>query len=321
MIQLITSSNHITSAAELSGKSHRRLRELRTHLPIRSSDDFASRIDWTTQNGIVTGLFEGGKLQAFLGAIPIDDIFNSGPGSIGPDWCNGAAAGVDDFRAFRLLYRDLAPRFISTGHRIHAFGCYASEAGYINAMQLTGFGRVTLDAARPLSWLIDKLSPDLSDPEFEIVRARAEDAPELERLDNDLASHLTESPVFIPVPHGMSSVERSEWLASPLRISFIARRDRRVFGYIKAEEPQYDVSFAVQGRTTLAIKGLYVEPEFRRSGIGSLLLGALACEGRKIDREIMSVDCETTNIEAYAFWTKWFDPVTYGLERRTSEKV
>ena len=32
--------------------------------------------------------------------------------------------------------------------------------------------------------------------------------------------------------------------------------------------------------------------------------------------EIVSVDCETTNIEAYAFWTRRFHPVTWSYERR-----
>ena len=30
----------------------------------------------------------------------------------------------------------------------------------------------------------------------------------------------------------------------------------------------------------------------------------------------LSVDCETANPEAYGFWTRWFQPVAWALERR-----
>jgi hypothetical protein len=31
---------------------------------------------------------------------------------------------------------------------------------------------------------------------------------------------------------------------------------------------------------------------------------------------VISVDCETTNLEAYGFWSRWFWPVSWSLERR-----
>ncbi|GAJ16035.1 unnamed protein product, partial [marine sediment metagenome] len=89
-----------------------------------------------------------------------------------------------------------------------------------------------------------------------------------------------------------------------------------VMGFIKAEKPQFDVSYAVHGESTLAINGMYVEADFRRAGVGSLLLASLAREAAAADKEIVSVDCETTNPEAYGFWSRWFEPVAWALERR-----
>ena len=87
-------------------------------------------------------------------------------------------------------------------------------------------------------------------------------------------------------------------------------------GFIKAQEPQADVSHAVHGPATLAINGTYVKPGSRSAGVGTLLLASLAGHARATGREIISVDCETANLEAYGFWSRWFMPVSWGLERR-----
>ncbi|MFA6110565.1 MAG: GNAT family N-acetyltransferase [Candidatus Latescibacterota bacterium] len=87
-------------------------------------------------------------------------------------------------------------------------------------------------------------------------------------------------------------------------------------GFIKAEEPQLDVSYTVHDRTTLAINGMYVHPDFRRREVGASLLAALARQACAMDKALVSVDYETTNIEAFGFWTRWFEPVSWSHERR-----
>ena len=79
---------------------------------------------------------------------------------------------------------------------------------------------------------------------------------------------------------------------------------------------QNDVSYAVHEESTLAINGMYVEADSRCAGVGKFLLASSVREAAGVGKEIVSVDCETTNPEAYAFWTRWFEPVAWGLERR-----
>ena len=54
----------------------------------------------------------------------------------------------------------------------------------------------------------------------------------------------------------------------------------------------------------------------RRAGVGGALLAALARVAAAAGRDLVSVDCETTNPEAYGFWSRWFHPVSWSLERR-----
>ena len=55
---------------------------------------------------------------------------------------------------------------------------------------------------------------------------------------------------------------------------------------------------------------------FRRLDTGTALLAALVRYAKSVGKEIVSVDFESTNLEAYGFWTRWFLPVTWSLERR-----
>jgi GNAT superfamily N-acetyltransferase len=87
-------------------------------------------------------------------------------------------------------------------------------------------------------------------------------------------------------------------------------------GYIKAQEPQFDVSYAVHGDETLGINGMFVEPEHRGTGIAQALLAATAREANRRGLRVLSVDHETANIEADGFWGRYFEPVSWALERR-----
>ena len=313
-LKTLTSPDEIASAARLSTLSHERLRSKLPFLPARSEGDFIPRIEWMTQNGIVIGLFDTGELRAFLGAFPLENFRNAGPGSFGPDWCHGAAPGMDLTRTYRRLYRELAPHLISLGCRIHAFALYASDGEMVKAMELTGFGRIVMDAARSTADLLANLHPSPND--VEISRAGPQDAPELSRLDSALADHLAASPVLMPNTRGTDAAGWIEWLSNPGRVSFLARKNGKIVGFIKAEEPQFDVSYAVHGESTLAINGMYVEADSRSGGVGRLLLASMAREAASTGKQIVSVDCETTNPEAYAFWPRWFEPVAWCLERR-----
>jgi GNAT superfamily N-acetyltransferase len=87
-------------------------------------------------------------------------------------------------------------------------------------------------------------------------------------------------------------------------------------GYIKAQEPQFDVSYAVHGPETLGINGMFVERDHRGTGVAQALLGAMARDGAQRGLSVLSVDHETANIEADGFWGRYFEPLSWALERR-----
>jgi GNAT superfamily N-acetyltransferase len=310
----IVSSEDVDAAAVLALRAHAQLRVRLPWLPARVSADFAARIGWVTRHGVVVGMYAGRELTAFLGAFAVDDFRHAGPGSVGPEWCHGFAAGVDVAAACRQLYRHLAPALIARGCPIHAFSFYASAAPAVEAMGLTGFGRIAMDAACPTADLLQTLAA--AGGPAAIRRATADDAAALAALDVQLAAHLSAAPVLMPRPRGRDAAQWREWLADPQRVAVAAWHEGEAVGFIKAERPQPDVSYAAHGDATLAINGMCVAAGSRRLGLGAALLAQLAHWAAAAGRTLVSVDCETTNLEAYGFWSRWFRPVSWSLERR-----
>jgi len=313
----ILSDSDVAAAARLSAEAHAGLRKALPFLPERTASHFIPKLAWIRDKGRLLAMGDGGAIRAFLGGFVIKDFRNAGPGAYGPDWCHGCAEGVDALRAYRDLYRILAPSFIGDGARIHAFSLYGSEKEALEAFSLTGFGRIVLDAARPTEELIRELGKAEPAAGCAIRRAGASDAAALTGLDALLAAHIEASPVLMPRPHGRDEGKWREWFAARDAAAFVAEAaDGGLVGFIKAEAPQFDVSNAVHAETTLAIDGMFVAPRARAAGIGRRLLAALAEHARAQGKSMVSVDCETTNPEAYAFWSRHFRPVAWSLERR-----
>jgi GNAT superfamily N-acetyltransferase len=317
-IKIIAGVDGIAAAAALAAVEHARLRAALPFMPGRCAADLAPRIEWMTRNGGVLGLFDGAELRAFLGGFVIEEYRNLGKGAFCPDWCHGSDLGERAFHAYRELYRELAPRWIAQGAPIHSVAAYSTDAAALEALSLTGFGRIVMDAARPTDELARELAIDAArcGVEVPLRAALPADAAELAALDAQLARHIAASPVLMPRTHGSGEEEWVEWLGKESAIAIVAEAGGSLAGFIKAEEPQFDVTYSVHDERTLAIDGMFVKPSLRGRGIGRDLLAALVEHATASGKTLVSVDCETTNPEAYSFWSSRFRPVTWSLERR-----
>ncbi len=253
------------------------------------------------------------------------------------------------------LFRRLLEDVKLAGIPVHAVGVPATESTLLDECSMLGYGRIVLDAARPAADLLDGIgdcprefsarenssrnsSPRDISPRGSHLRIRAAtqaDAFKLAELDARLARHVGESPVLMPDAHGSTSDEWEQWLRDPETVTFVAERAEKPVhdesrlaetdfpdatwkpvGFIKADGPHMDVSWFVHGDLTLAICGLYVDPTCRGMNVGARLVRAIAANAAARGKRLVSVDCETHNPEARAFWTSRFMPVSWSFERR-----
>lgn len=309
----ITSETDITAASLLAAAAHERLLHEIGILPPRSAPDFAGRLHYVAGNGAIVGQFADSRLTGFLGAISIPDFRNAGPGSYGPDWCHGFAAAADEQASIRALYRELAPQLLEQGMRIHAFSFYALEQRAIAAMHGLGFGEIVIDAVAAASALVGLGDPS---PPHTVRRAEPSDSEALAELNEALAHHIGSSPIFLPDARGMGAGGWANWLEDESHVALLAIERAKTIGYIKAEAPAFDVSYSVQDSSVLGINGMFVAPGARRRRTGADLLAALARTAQERGKAVLSVDFETANTEAHAFWLRWFTQLTVSLERR-----
>lgn len=318
---LVRDAALIAEVSSIAYTNHSLLRDRYPWLPEKKVGEFIPRVEWMAREGRVYALEDGDTLRAFLGWFKIDDFRNLGVGSFTPDWCFGVASvasvsgtGREVSRLMSPLVRRLMNDLKGEGIPIHAISVPSTSEAFIEEFSLLGYGRIVLDAARPTE---DLLALPCAEPEgFSVRRAEASDAKDLADLDARLAAHIGSPPVLMPGTHGSTIEEWKEWIAGPDALTFVAETEGRPVGFIKADPPHFDVSWFVHGESTLAICGLYVDPSARGRGIGENLLRALVSAGGRRGYSLVSVDCETHNPEARAFWTSRFKPVSWSFERR-----
>jgi GNAT superfamily N-acetyltransferase len=319
IIERISNDEDVIAAATLSHAEHARLFALNPWLPPRTRDDYEARIGWMVREGAVFALREGAEIRAFLGGFTLENFRNEGPGSLSPDWCMGFSDGIDSSRAARELIRAVLSHADGEGLTIHAAGVLDSRREVREAFFLSGYGAIVLDLAKATA----DLARDLESrgacrwgSSVTVRRADSGDAERLASLDAQLAGHIRAAPPLMPGAHGSDAGEWREWLAKEEARAFVALEGDSLVGFMKAEDPQFDVSYAVHGPSTFAIDGLFVDPASRGRGVARELLRSIVREASERGKTVTSVDCETMNPEAYAFWTRWFTPLSWSLERR-----
>ena len=179
-----------------------------------------------------------------------------------------------------------------------------------------GFGRFLANRASPVSQVRAALAGQSVPAGCTVTPASADQATDLSRLHALLKGHLEASPVFLTEAAVWPPERWTDWLRRESSIGFVASYGGTPVGYIKAEEPQSDVSYAVHGGEVLAIDGMLVEAVHRGTGVAQALLAAVATAADHRGLKVLSVDHETANLEAQQFWGRYFEPVSWALERR-----
>lgn len=318
-VRVLAGEDDVAQAAAVAAGCHARLVEQAPFLPGRTADHYRDRLAWLTEHGVVLGLWQEGRLAAFLGGVRFGDFRHAGPGWFSPDWANGAVDPAAAFDDYRVLYREIAPRWLDADARIHAVQVLASAAPVIEALSLTGFGRIVMDAAAPTAEVAARSARGVGAAGAAGVvtrRATPDDAEAISAMEARLAEHIGASPIFFPDTRGDDADWWRAWLVRPTSVAVLAEVDGKTLGYLKAEDPQPDVADAVHDPSCLAINGMYCDPSVRGRGVGTALLSALAGHATAVGKSLMSVDCESHNLEAYGFWSRFFTPVAWSFERR-----
>ncbi len=309
------SSEHLSAAVDLFTASLRALRERAAILPDLLSDpaQAAEKLAGflTPENALVA--LDGGRLVGYLGWWIVPG-FRGTPftGAFSPEFGHGAAAG-QTARVYRALYAAASAGWARAGCQLHCLTLLAGNAEAERFWFENGFGMLLHDAIRPMAPL--SAEQILAPIELRVRLAEPGDAAALAVLDAEHCRYYTQPPVCMVPRTPESEAALADFLVQEPNCIWLAQAADGPQAFMRFQRVSEGAARIVQSPQTIAITGAFTRPAWRGRGLAPALLDA-ALRGyaaRGFTR--MSVDYETINPQALAFWPRYFTPVAVSLVR------
>lgn len=251
-----------------------------------------------------------GQLAGYLGAFLVDDFRGTQRrAAYTPEWAHAAVNGKQQ-RIYPALYRFASAHWADSGCQVHAITLLANDQAAREAWFWNGFGLTVVDAIRPIT----PLEPPA--PESAALRkAGHEDVELLADLEQEHWQHYKQAPIFMAGVYPSSAAEIEKLLEDNTTSFWLAQVGEQAVGYMRFEGSGFGTAAVVQSDTITAITGAYVKPAWRGQGIAAALLDAGLHDYARRGFAACSVDFESFNPEAAAFWLRYFQPVCFSLTR------
>ncbi len=314
---------HIPAAAALFTASFKSLRKELPILPDRMEDPAAvsALLEGLLARSAGVAAYEQDRLVGYLGWWIVDGFRSTTRrAAYVPEWAHAALEGRKT-AAYRALYRSAAELWAWQGCDTHAITLLASDQPAIETWFWNGFGLTVVDAARTTGPLDPERGASPSVPQgFTLRKASPADAGALAELEREHAVHYTQTPVYMVPFTPFDAGEYGRFLDQPGNHAWLGWYDERPAGYIRFEAKSNGAAEIVFGPTSTACTFAFVRPAFRGRGLLSALLEAALAYFSARNFQCCSVDFESFNPEAAAFWMRYFKPVCYSL-LRVPEKI
>lgn len=143
---------------------------------------------------------------------------------------------------------------------------------------------------------------------------------DVKKLHKTHTQYYQTAPLFMPGDNSDSFAELSEWFNKSNRHLWIAYLDEEPVGYMRIEDT--GESFITQTSDTVSITSAFINPEFRKKGIGITLLDTVKTYLKEeTNYKRCGVDYESINPLARYFWETHFTPYTKTVTRRIDEGI
>lgn len=320
---------HRAQAVELFLADVGRLRAWAPHMPCALGDGeaVAARVGELLDARRSLAVIRDGRLIGYLGWHVLDDFRGTGQrAALCPAWGH-AVHGDDPELLYQALYRAASRRWAEAGCQIHALTVLAHDDAAVRAFFHNGFGLAVVDAIRAIDvpGRSDRAAGDHKGsaagerglPAGAVVRkATADDLEALVGLEAEFRQHFTEAPVLMAPspPPGPERIRAA--LTDQIAGYWLALDDDRPVGFVRCEPTPYGASPIVAAETTIGISGAFVQAEHRGRGLASALVDAALASYARSGFTHCSVDFESFNPEARAFWLRTFTPICLSVIRR-----
>lgn len=305
-------SAHLQPAAEMFVHGLVELRRTAPALPETMEDPqrAAALLEKRVRAGAGLAAIENGRLVGYLSWYVVEQFRGTErTGAYCPEWAHGARA-EDAARIYRGLYRAAAGRWQAAGCGVHTLTLLAHEDEAREAWFWNGFGLSVVDAIRWTEPLAAAAPHGLA-----LRRAAPGDARFLAEIEAEHCRHYAAPPVQMRAGAPNTEAEFAALLADENFHAWLALEGDTAAAYLRLESRSHGAASIVASEDAIAITGAFTRPAYRGRKIAPGLLAAAIEDARARGFARMSVDFESFNPEAAAFWPRYFTPVCYSVMR------
>ena len=309
-IQPLT-QDRLEEAAELFIQKFKHLREVIPILPDNMEDksQVISRLESMVNQGRSLAAVEDNHLVGYLVWFINDDFRGTGrKAAYCPEWGHAAKTGQSS-EIYLSMYRQAAHIWSQLGCKTHAITYYTNDRILADFLFWNGFGLTVVDAVREINFNVEHTTT------LAVRRAQLSDAGLIALLDKENSGHYSRPPTLMAVHQPNSVAEIAEFLSQQGNSYWLAEAEGLPAGFMRFEEGSAAPFSSVRSPNTMTITGAYTRPQFRGRGAATTLLQAALRAYAEQGYQRCSVDFESLNPEASAFWLKYFEPVCYSAIR------
>lgn len=309
--------DHLEEASKLFQKNYTELLEKFPFLPghFNRIETISSNLKKITANNPSLVALQSNQVVGYMtGYSQIKELKGSFSGTYMPEW---AHASIRDGREkiYENLYRSISAIWASRKDYTHIIS-FLENSNLSHTFQMLGFGMQVIDAAMPL-----EMNAARESSSFKIESAAREHISQLKQFNLKMNEHLQAAPVFIKWDMGSNSEEEiiKDFLSDD-QITLVASINDEIIACIRGVMNEGNIDILNQ-QGTFGINFGYTDPDFRKTGIASVLLNEILQLAKAGGCRFASVDFETQNIEGRNFWLKYFKPVIYSMLRKIDDRV
>ena len=226
----------------------------------------------------------------------------------------GHAASVrDEWNIYQEMYDYASNIWVLDNRFNHLWMTYFDDDTLKNNLYNLGFGSYVIDACQSTSENRSYLKS-----EYKITYANRNDVDALYEFAKTINEYYANSPIFL-IRNELTKDELIDLICKDH--VFIAWDNGNVIGVMSFTINQ---DFHIEHLTTrdsayIKSLGAYINPEYRRKGIGTGLLEKVFTLCREQGKPFVHVSFESSNSNALQFWPKNFKPIIRSV-RRTINK-
>lgn len=304
--------DHLDEAAQLFIQNFKKLRQSVPALPPGMEDPqaVAKRIAELMAASPGLAAVENGQLKGYLGWWLIEGFRNTPRKAA---YCPVYAHAADPQAlepVYMALYREAASRWHAAGCQVHVLTLLANDKAAERFWFWNGFGMLVVDAIRDIQ-PVGASAPK----KLDIRRAEMEDAETIAALEVEHWRHYAQPPTLMAPQAPQDAAAYRNFLSDPHNSVWLALDGEKAVAYMRFEAQSFGAAEIVRSDTTTAITAAYTQPAFRGRGAAPALLEAALQHYRALGYERCSVDFESINPEASAFWLRYFSPVCFSVNR------